>query len=318
VIKRRLSSDGIATVYQTRIPINAVDRVVKVYNVLVVPVDQREALAYHVLGELQKASRVRHPGIVEVHEIGMWNTFPYVETAFIEGADLDELLIRSGPLPANVACAVAVLICEALRFAHTSSVRHRGRNYAGVIHGDLKPTNVMISSDGRLRLLNFGTFGVFHEEAHIAGGGPDGSLRYCGFERLISGPVDGRTDLFSVGTVLYEMLTGQKAYEGKDVAAVMRARKTNTFRPITQAAPEVPGDLAEVVEQCMKRDPDDRPADVAEVLEFLTYAFGNLSEEHPATVVEEWFRSAYRPRRRPFERAVRQCAINPGFSNRSL
>lgn len=301
LVEGRLTSDGLATVYRTHIRKLDLDRAVKVFNMLVVPADQREALAYHVLGELEKASKIRHPGFLEVHEIGLWNTFPYVESEYVVGTDLEDQIIRSGRLPSVVACAVAIVICEALHFAHTCTIRHRSRRYAGVIHGDLRPTNIMISDEGQVKLLNLGTFGVFHEEAHIAGGGPDGSLRYCGFERLNCGPVDGRTDLFSVGAVLYEMLTGSKAYEGSDSAAVMRARKTNSFRPITQRTPDVPGDLAEVVERCLKRDPDDRPEDVAEVLEFLRYAFDKLSKEPPAIVVKEWFRGNRRTVRRMLE-----------------
>ncbi len=290
LVEGRLTSDGMAAVYRTHIRNHDLYRAVKVFNMLVVPVGQREVLAYHVLDELEKASKIRHPGFVEVHEIGLWNAFPYVETEYVVGTDLEDQIIRFGRLPSVVACAVAIAVCESLHFAHTCTIRHRSRKYAGLIHGDLKPTNIMISNEGQVKLLNLGTFGVFHEEAYIAGSGPDGSLRYCGFERLNSGPVDGRADLFSVGAVLYEMLAGVSAYEGNDTAAIMRARKSNSYRPITERNPEISGDLAEVVERCLKRDPDDRPDDVAEVLEFLRYTFDKLSKVSPTTVVKEWFR----------------------------
>ena len=172
-----------------------------------------------LLREAQTAAGLDHPFICSVHEVGTASDGrPYIVMQFVEGETLAEQL-RRGPLDPRVALALAADIADALRAAHAQ----------GIVHRDLKPHNIIMTPSGRPKLLDFGIAQILHphlpapgdeEETHthtdLTGPGHViGTPGYMSPEQLQQGAVDGRSDLFSLGAVLYQCLTGRSAFEGR-------------------------------------------------------------------------------------------------------
>jgi serine/threonine protein kinase/Tol biopolymer transport system component len=207
----------------------------------------REALAI---------SRLSHPHICEIYDVGTHDGAPFFVMQFIEGESLDARL-RAGPLSWTVALQSAIQIASALEAAHR----------AGIVHRDLKPGNVMINDAG-ITLIDFGIAKLLEPDGSATQ--PDtltadrivGTVNYMAPEQLEGRPVDGRTDLFALGAVLYEVLSGRKAFDGPSTASVTAAILTSepppvsTFVGVDNAI--VPPALDHLVRRALAKDPDDR------------------------------------------------------------
>jgi serine/threonine protein kinase len=169
--------------------------------------------------EAQAAAKLDHPNIVPVFEVGEFNGRPFFAMANIEGHSLKEV-IKQGKLSSAEAVDYAKQICEGLHKAHS----------AGIFHRDIKPANIIIDQDNKPRILDFGLATLSGEEKLTKTGSTLGTVGYMAPEQIEGKKADHRADLFSLGVILYEMLTGRRPFEGDNDAAIVRA--------ITDAAPE--------------------------------------------------------------------------------
>ena len=244
--------------------------------------------------EARSASALNHPNIVTIHEIGSVNGSSYMAMELIEGASLREAL-ASGPLPAKRLLEVAVQIAEGLAKAHA----------AGIVHRDLKPENVMISKDGFVKLLDFGLAKLFvapedrasgvataiHQET--TPGTVMGTVGYMSPEQASGRPVDFRSDQFAFGSILYEMATGQRAFQKGTGAQTLAAIIQDEPEPVAQVNPRAPAPLRWIVERCLAKDPDERYVSTRDLardlksvrehlLEMTTSASGGTAVVEPA------------------------------------
>ncbi|MEZ6129865.1 MAG: alpha/beta fold hydrolase [Planctomycetaceae bacterium] len=224
--------------------------------------------------EAHSAATLNHPNILTVHEILRWDGTPCLVTEYVEGCTLRDLL-KSGPLPPKSAVSIAVQLARALAAAHERRVIHR----------DLKPDNVMVRPDDLVKVLDFGiarqlpTPAVGSDDGGMAcaAGEPDsegltnpgqiqGTLWYMSPEQLRGGPVDARSDLFSLGCVMYEMLTGRPPFaRGNDadsIAAVLSGQPPD----LRSDSPGIPTGLAEAITRLLARDPAERFQNAHELL----------------------------------------------------
>ena len=285
---KRIASGGMGVLYKIYNPTLDVERAVKVLNMLLIPESQRQALGERIVTEAQISAKLEHPNIIEVYDVGVWKKSPFIEMQFIEGANLGEWIDRAGRIPTVASTALAILACDALNYAHRKTIRLYGSEYNGIVHRDLKPANIMLSSDGILKMMDFGIARPVQKGFHTIDGSIAGSLQYSGFEQLSSRPIDGRTDLFAFGAVMYEMLTGKKVFPQTEFDDLMKARAYNKFKPITDFNLKIPRDLTEAIQQCLQLEPEDRPDCAATVLEYLNYALGKLTREQPTAIVQDW------------------------------
>ncbi len=210
---------------------------------------QREA---HVI------SRLSHPHICSLYDVGEENGTPFLVMEYLEGQTLADRL-DDGPIPVAQALRYGIEICDALDEAH----RH------GIIHRDVKPGNVMLTRDG-VKLLDFGLAKLRQAEAadgtqetieslHLTQeGGMLGTVSYMSPEQLEGRKVDPRTDLFAVGAVLYEMVTGRRPFAGESRASVIAAILTSDPSPMSELQPVIPPTLERVVRRSLAKSPDDR------------------------------------------------------------
>ena len=214
--------------------------------------------------EAQAASALNHPNIVTVYDIGSENGVDYIVMEYVNGSPMDVLLL-DGPLKPELAVRYGSQIADALAAAHQ----------AGIVHRDLKPGNIVIGSSGFVKLLDFGLAKltdtlpsrIDHDRAApvTAEGCIVGTAAYMAPEQALGKPVDARTDIFSLGAVLYEMLTGRRAFEGDSAISTLTAVLRDDPADICILNREVPQALADVVYRCLCKQPGDRYASGSEL-----------------------------------------------------
>lgn len=205
--------------------------------------------------EAQAICVLQHPNICVVHDIGSQNGVDFMVMELVAGKTLDKC-IPAGGLPANVAVKYAIQIADALVHAHR----------AGIIHRDLKPSNVMVDESGLVKVLDFGLAKLVvapsaaGEAATVATmpGMIVGTAAYMSPEQAEGKPTDARSDVFSFGSVLYEMLTGKRAFEGNSSAELLAAVLRDDPRPLSAVRRDIPLRVRNIVDRCLKKDPGAR------------------------------------------------------------
>jgi serine/threonine protein kinase/beta-lactam-binding protein with PASTA domain len=204
--------------------------------------------------EAQSAAGLNHPNIVSVFDRGQAEGTYYIALEYLDGRTLKELLIRNGPTPIPITLDYGRQILSALAFAH--------RN--GVVHRDIKPHNIVVGGDGRLKVTDFGIARSGASQMTEAGS-IVGTAQYLSPEQARGAPVDPRSDLYSLGIVLYEMLTGEVPFTGDAPVEIAMKHLSTIPEPPSELRPEVPHDLDAVVMRALAKDPDHRYATAEEM-----------------------------------------------------
>jgi serine/threonine-protein kinase len=206
--------------------------------------------------EARHAASLHHPNIVTIYDTGLdpESGSDYIVMQLVHGPDLQEILERSGPLAVGFAVRVGIETAQALSFAH----QH------GIIHRDIKPANILIDDEGEVRVADFGIARAATDTGATTGG-MIGSAQYASPEQVMGEEVGPRSDLYSLGVVLYEALTGVRPFDGPSPAAVALERLRVKPRSIRSIDPTVPRSLERIVMRLLERRPDLRPASAGEV-----------------------------------------------------
>ncbi len=235
--------------------------------------------------EARSASALNHPNIVTIYELGQDGSSPYIAMELVEGKTMRELLV-SGLLPMRKAIEIGAQIAEGLTKAHE----------AGITHRDLKPENLMVSDDGFVKILDFGlakyassggersdAFGM--STTLTAPGEVVGTVGYMSPEQVRGAPLDFRSDQFSFGLVLYEMVTGKRAFRRDTAAETQVAILREQAEPIGAQNPEAPAPLCWAIERCMAKEPDKRYVSTRELARELA-AIRDCFSEKPVKQAE--------------------------------
>ncbi|HVN76417.1 MAG TPA: protein kinase [Thermoanaerobaculaceae bacterium] len=208
--------------------------------------------------EARLASALNHPSIVTVHDVGAEGGTSYIAMELVSGRTLRELL-DDGPLPVRRVLGIATQVADGLAKAHA----------AGIVHRDLKPENVMVTTDGLAKVLDFGLGkavapeqpdgGAATTASHVTEPGTVlGTVAYMSPEQALGRPADFRSDQFSFGSVLYEMVTGTRAFARPSAPETMTAVIREDPAPLERAAPGTPVPLRWILERCLEKDPEQR------------------------------------------------------------
>ena len=197
--------------------------------------------------EAKNAAALSHPNIVSIYDRGEAEGTYYIAMEYLDGRSLKELILSRGPAPLNVAIEYARQILSALRFAH----RH------GIVHRDIKPHNVLVDAEGRVKVTDFGIARAGTSQMTEAGS-IVGTAQYLSPEQARGASVDQRSDLYSLGIVLYELVTGTLPFNGDTPVEIAMKHLSQTPPPPSQLRPELPRDLDLVVTRALAKDPDDR------------------------------------------------------------
>jgi serine/threonine-protein kinase len=242
-------------VYRARDPL--IDRTVAIKTVSIDLLQQEGAGAEaRFLREAQSAGRLSHPNIVTIYDVGEANGLAYIAMEYLSGATLRDLM-DLGPMPLDLALETATQMAEALAFAHAH----------GVIHRDIKPANVVVSEQqGRVKLSDFGIAHLVNSN-HTQTGQMLGSPRYMSPEQAMGKEINGRSDIFSLGAVLYEMLTGRYAFDGDNLPVIVY-RLINETPVDASTLRGLPGELNALLTRLLSKNPENRP-DAAALLQDL-------------------------------------------------
>lgn len=285
-----LGAGGMGEIYRAHDTRLARDVAVKV---LAAPYASDRVRLERFAQEARAASALNHPNIVTIFEIGDTDRTPYIAMELVDGRTLRSML-GGAPLTLRSALSVASQLAEGLAKAHE----------AGIVHRDLKPDNVMVTKDGFAKILDFGI-------AKLAGGlqngdaGPFshltdtgvvvGTTSYMSPEQAAGKPLDGRSDQFSLGLILYEMLTGRKAFERPTVVQTLSAIIQEDPEPVERVNPRVPAPLLWILARLLAKDPEERYAATRDLARELKQLRDNLPAIQDATLS----RSAVAPFRPP-------------------
>ncbi len=254
VIEERLGIGGMGEVYGAHD--TSLDRTVAI-KVLRGDFTKSAGMTERFLREARSQARLNHPNIVHIHYIGRRPTPAGEDSLFfamerVDGGDLDGLLRDGHTLPPEEARQSMLQVAHGLRAAHR----------AGVIHRDVKPSNLMLSADGILKIADFGLAKPLDGDNQITQeGAMVGSPYYIAPEQAVGEEVDHRADMYSMGASFYHLLTGKPPFDGPRPMAVVAKHLTEALSPLSRVAPHVPPPLARVVERLLAKKPDDRYPD---------------------------------------------------------
>lgn len=240
------------------------------------------SFAYRFEREACLAASFSHPNVVTVYDLGKTESCsPYIAMEYVGGGTLKDLIGEEGPLEARHAARLALEVSRALEEAH----RH------GLIHRDIKPQNVLLTHDGEAKVADFGVAKVTEATSFTEPGALVGTVHYLSPEQAAGQPLTPRSDLYSLGIVLYEMLSGTRPFEAESweegPLAIANKRLTQDPEPLKDQVPDVPSWLELATMRLLARDPDERFADAAELAEVLRQGLGIAegSPDSPGTQV---------------------------------
>jgi serine/threonine-protein kinase len=201
--------------------------------------------------EIETLSQLDHPNIVKFYDSGTHNGVPFYAMEYIEGETFEDLLLAKGRLPWKEVLDMALQVCPALKHAHDR----------GIIHRDLKPPNLLRTPAGLVKLTDFGIAKVFSSTHLTSEGGIVGTAEFLSPEQAAGKPVTKRSDLYSLGVVLYTLLTGRTPFEGETVVDLLHKHRFAQFDRPQERVLDIPLELDDIVCQLLDKDPARRPAD---------------------------------------------------------
>ena len=216
--------------------------------------------------EAKAAARLSHPHVVGVLDQGNDGTTAYLVMEYIKGHTLRDVIRDRGALPPRLALALIDPVVEGLAAAHA----------AGFIHRDVKPENVLIADDGRIKIGDFGLARAVTSSTST--GALIGTVAYISPELVLGKPADARSDVYSVGIMLYEMLTGRQPFEGEVPIQVAYQHVNGTVGPPSDQVPGLAGEVDELVQWCTANDPENRPVDGNALLQELRHIRTHLTD----------------------------------------
>jgi serine/threonine-protein kinase len=253
--------------------------------------------------EARAAAALSHPSVVAVYDTGVDETARFIVMELISGRSLEAILRDEGPLEPGRAAAIAARVADALTAAHA----------AGIVHRDIKPANVMIASDGSVKVLDFGIARAMDGTTLTQNSSVVGTAAYMSPEQALGKPADERSDIYSLGCVLYALLVGHPPFSGDGAAAILNQHAHVPPSPLALESERAAPELDALVLQMLAKSPEDRPQTAAEVRDRLTEPSSSPASVPGVTAATERLRptTATRPLP-PVERPDRRRLILVG------
>ena len=262
-IQKKLGEGGMGAVYRAIDPNLEVIRAIKVLS-------PERATDVRFLARFKREARVaanvQHENIPTIYSVGEDQGFHYIIMEYIEGSDLKDHLGEAKKLPIPIALLIVSEVCRALDFAHDHHFVYRGEEVRGIIHRDIKPENIMLTHEGGIKLMDFGIARPTEVTGETVAGTVMGTFAYMSLEQLEGqSTIDGRADIFSLGVVLYELVTGQRPFPGQTMTTVITNIMKGEFKPPHELDPNLPSEIDKIVTKALQRDREQRYKSAAEM-----------------------------------------------------
>ena len=234
---------------------------------------ERDVHEARFLQEARAAGSIGHPSIITIYDVGREGDTAFIAMELLEGRDLRDM-IRDVDLAPTQSVGIAAAVAEGLAYAHER----------GVVHRDIKPGNIMVLPDGRVKIMDFGIARLHEPTVKTQTGVLLGSPQYMSPEQIVGQPFDHRADIFSLGLVLYEMLTGVKPFQGEDIPELMFKVANMPATPPSHIAPHLPPVIDYIVARALKKRPDERYASAGEFAKDLRDAAAEVASSQKAGI----------------------------------
>ena len=274
----KIATGGMAEVYKARMSgVEGFQKIVAIKKILPHMAASDDFMTMFA-DEAKLAAQLNHPNIIHIYDLGKVDKSYYIAMEYVEGRDLRSIL-KSGaehglPLPPELALFIASKLAAALDYAH------RRKDFNGedlsLVHRDVSPQNVLISYEGDIKLCDFGIAKAASKSSQTQAGALKGKLQYMSPEQASGKPLDRRSDLFSLGSCLYEMLTGEKLFAGESDMTILDQVRNVKAQPPSSKNPDVPKRVDSIVLKALAKSPEDRyqnASDLQRDLESVLYTF---------------------------------------------
>jgi len=242
-----LGQGAMGIVYKARDPL--IDRVVAIKTIsLGLALDEKDEYEERFYQEAKAAGRLNHPNIVTIYDVGRSGDVAYIAMEFLQGRELRDIMNESGLLPVDQVLDIAAQVAQGLAYAHEHDIVHR----------DIKPSNIMVIRDGHVKITDFGIARMASSLVRTQTGMVLGSPKYMSPEQVIGKAIDQRSDIFSLGVMFYEMLTGQTPFKGENINAIMYQTLNTIPSPPNTLNPSVPEMVNFIVAKALAKGVDDR------------------------------------------------------------
>ncbi|HEX3556031.1 MAG TPA: TonB family protein [Thermoanaerobaculia bacterium] len=297
----RIAAGGMAEVWQARMRgVEGFQKTVAIKRILPHMTDNAEFVGMFI-DEAKLAAQLSHPNIVHIYDLGKIGRDYYIAMEYVEGKDLRSLLNagrrRDLPLPLALSLMIAARVASALDYAH------RKRDFEGrelsLVHRDVSPQNVLLSYDGDVKLCDFGIAKAVSKASQTQMGALKGKLQYMSPEQAWGRAVDARSDLFSLGAVLFEMVTGERLFQGDSEMSVLEAVRQGRVRSPRQVNPAVPQEVDEIVTRALAVDPQARFQTAGEMKQRLEAVLAALPSPAGSADLAAYIQRALEPGAEP-------------------
>ncbi len=233
---------------------------------------ERDGHEARFLQEARAAGGLSHPSIITIYDVGREGDTAFIAMELVEGKDLREVIANVSLTPSR-SVAIAAAVAEGLAYAHDR----------GIVHRDVKPGNIMVLADGRVKIMDFGIARLTQPAVKTQTGVLLGSPQYMAPEQIIGQPLDHRADIFSLGLVLYEMLTGARPFQGNDIPELTFKVANLPAAPPSHLAPDLPPVIDFIIARALKKRPDDRYSSATELAKDLLAAMSDVRAAEAAS-----------------------------------
>jgi TonB family protein len=311
----RIAVGGMAEVWKARMRgVEGFQKTVAIKRILPHMTDNAEFIGMFI-DEAKLAAQLSHPNIVHIYDLGKIGRDYYIAMEYVEGRDLRSLLNAARKkglrLPLGLALLIAARLASALDYAHRK--RDFEDREMGLVHRDVSPQNVLLTSDGDVKLCDFGIAKAVSKASHTQVGALKGKLQYMSPEQAWGRPLDGRSDIFSLGAVLFEMVTGERLFPGDSELSVLEAVRQGRIRAPRQVDPSIPGEVDEIVTRALAIEPQDRFASAGEMKQRIEAALAALSPSPGPTDLAAFIQRALSAEPVESEPAVPAPVVPPPF-----
>ncbi|MGA7595351.1 MAG: serine/threonine-protein kinase [Gallionella sp.] len=242
-----LGQGAMGVVYKARDPL--IDRVVAIKTInLSLAMDEKDEYEGRFYQEARAAGRLNHPNIVTIYDVGKSGDVAYIAMELLEGRELRDIMNEGALLPIDQVLNIAAQVAQGLAYAHEHEIVHR----------DVKPSNIMVIRDGHVKITDFGIARMASSSVRTQTGMVLGSPKYMSPEQVMGKAIDPRSDIFSLGVMLYEMLTGQAPFDGENVNAIMYQTLNAVPSPPNTINPDVPEMVNFIVAKALAKGVEDR------------------------------------------------------------
>ena len=242
-----LGQGAMGVVYKARDPL--IDRVVAIKTInLSLAMDEKEEYEGRFYQEAKAAGRLNHPNIVTIYDVGKSGDVAYIAMELLEGRELRDIMNEGALLPVEQVLNIVAQVAQGLAYAHEHEIVHR----------DVKPSNIMVIRDGHVKITDFGIARMASSSVRTQTGMVLGSPKYMSPEQVMGKTIDQRSDIFSLGVMLYEMLTGQAPFDGENVNAIMYQTLNAVPAPPNMMNPAIPEMVNFIVAKALAKKAEDR------------------------------------------------------------